>query len=153
MADARRYFGGRVVKIVPPRFPSFGYETIISRYSAFYVRRIHRRVRERARARVISRSGIRRSIGRVPQRATCPSFRGHRCVYSIVINEVHESRIRPMCQVETVSSNISPNFSRSLYVRCSRHPYSCDAVFHVIFSLSSRDRSFLKKNVEAINNF
>lgn len=102
VADARRYFGGRVVKIVPPWFPSFGYGTIISRYSAFYVRRIHRRIRARASARVISRSGI-RSIGRVPR--VSPRVAA-RCVYSIVINNVHESRIRPVHQVGKDSYNI-----------------------------------------------
>lgn len=119
VADARRYFGGRVVKIVPPWFPSFGYGTIISRYSAFYVRRIHRRVRDapapaRARARDFALGD--KKINRPRAARTCPSSREHRhtdaCIRSLSTRYTNLALDR--CAEQKRTRLISFNFSRSL---------------------------------------
>lgn len=116
MADARRYFGGRVVKIVPPRFPSFSYGTIISRYSAFYVRQIHACTRERARA--ISRWDKKINRPRAATRASVSAARDTADTDAKVQSlstSIHESRIR-RAEWERDPS-IIPSSSRSLPCR------------------------------------
>jgi len=91
---------------VPPRFASFGYATIISRYSAFYVRR----TRACSRARALRRHES--SIGVIELSASGE--------YSCAL---HESRIRPSrethraaspCRLHPSPSPRSPSPSPSL---------------------------------------